>query len=204
MSDVWSTMAGECGRGDGLHLTTGGPRAARARRAGQRRAASRSRTAATGELVWTHLRREASPLLRYRSGDLATVWTTPCACGRTTPRIRIDGRRDDMLRVQARATSTRARSARSLDRFPASAATRSSPTATRSSRRCACTSRRPTAPAPETSRPGCTRACGRASPSSRSRPGTLPVAEHKTRIVYRTARGDELPPAIAHEEERSP
>jgi hypothetical protein len=24
MSDVWSTMAGECGRGDGLHLTTGG------------------------------------------------------------------------------------------------------------------------------------------------------------------------------------
>ena len=25
---------------------------------------------ATGELVWTHLRREASPLLRYRSGDL--------------------------------------------------------------------------------------------------------------------------------------
>ena len=51
--------------------------------------------------MWTHLRREASPLLRYRSSDLATVWTAPCACGRTSPRIRIGGRRDDMLRVQA-------------------------------------------------------------------------------------------------------
>ena len=51
--------------------------------------------------MWTHLRREASPLLRYRSGDLARVWTSPCACGRTSPRIRIDGRLDDMLRVQA-------------------------------------------------------------------------------------------------------
>jgi phenylacetate-coenzyme A ligase PaaK-like adenylate-forming protein len=39
--------------------------------------------------------------LRYRSGDVAQVWTAPCACGRTSPRIRIDGRRDDMLRVRA-------------------------------------------------------------------------------------------------------
>ena len=51
--------------------------------------------------MWTHLRREASPLLRYRSGDLARVWTSPCACGRTGTRIRIEGRVDDMLRVQA-------------------------------------------------------------------------------------------------------
>jgi hypothetical protein len=46
-------------------------------------------------------RPQASPLLRYRSSDLATVWTDPCPCGRSTPRIRIGGRRDDMLRVQA-------------------------------------------------------------------------------------------------------
>ena len=31
---------------------------------------------------------------------------------------------------------------------------------------------------------------------TRLEPGSLPVAEHKTRIVHRTARGDELPPAI--------
>ena len=27
-------------------------------------------------------------------------------------------------------------------------------------------------------------------------PGSLPVAEHKTRIIHRTARGDPLPPAV--------
>ena len=31
----------------------------------------------SGELVWTHLNRRASPLLRYRSSDLATVYTDP-------------------------------------------------------------------------------------------------------------------------------
>jgi phenylacetate-CoA ligase len=100
MSDVWSTMGGACGRGDGLHLTTAGwsvvelidPDTG---------APIALQDGAEGELVWTHLRREASPLLRYRSADLATVWTSRCACGRTTPRIAIHGRRDDMLRVRA-------------------------------------------------------------------------------------------------------
>jgi hypothetical protein len=31
---------------------------------------------------------------------------------------------------------------------------------------------------------------------TRLEPGSLRVAEHKTRIVHRTARGDALPPAI--------
>jgi hypothetical protein len=31
---------------------------------------------------------------------------------------------------------------------------------------------------------------------TRLEPGSLPVAEHKTRIVHRTARGDVLPPAV--------
>jgi hypothetical protein len=31
---------------------------------------------------------------------------------------------------------------------------------------------------------------------TRLEPGSLPVAEHKTRIVHRTARGDELPAAV--------
>jgi hypothetical protein len=35
-------------------------------------------------------------------------------------------------------------------------------------------------------------------------PGTLPVAEQKTRSVYRTARGDELPAPIANEEAVTP
>ncbi len=31
---------------------------------------------------------------------------------------------------------------------------------------------------------------------TRLEPGSLPVAEHKTRIVYRTARGDPLPATV--------
>jgi len=51
-----------------------------------------------GELVFTTLRRQATPLLRYRTRDLSMVYPDPCACGRTHRRIgRIKGRSDDML-----------------------------------------------------------------------------------------------------------
>jgi phenylacetate-CoA ligase len=54
-----------------------------------------------GELVFTSLTREAMPLLRYRTGDLASLSRAPCACGRTLARIsRIKGRTDDMLVVR--------------------------------------------------------------------------------------------------------
>ncbi len=99
MSDVWSTMAGECGHGEGLHLTC--VEHAVLELVDGDGAPVELEDGATGEAVWTHLQREASPLLRYRSGDLVRVWTSACACGRTTPRIRVDGRADDMLRVQA-------------------------------------------------------------------------------------------------------
>ncbi len=52
----------------------------------------------TGELVFTILCRTATPLLRYRTRDLSSFYTEPCACGRTHRRIRrIKGRTDDML-----------------------------------------------------------------------------------------------------------
>ena len=51
-----------------------------------------------GELVYTSLNREAMPLIRYRSRDLASVIQEACACGRTHGRIsRIKGRVDDMI-----------------------------------------------------------------------------------------------------------
>jgi phenylacetate-CoA ligase len=56
---------------------------------------------AEGELVFTTLAKEALPLIRYRTGDVGAVDSTPCACGRTTARItRLVGRRDDMLIVR--------------------------------------------------------------------------------------------------------
>ncbi|MEP1213717.1 MAG: hypothetical protein ABJM11_06280 [Marinobacter sp.] len=53
-----------------------------------------------GELVYTALGREASPLVRFRSADRVEVLGTECACGRTGPRIRCLGRSDDMLIVR--------------------------------------------------------------------------------------------------------
>ena len=50
-----------------------------------------------GEMAFTHIDREAAPLLRFRSGDRVTVRTGPCDNGRTGPRIRVVGRTDDLL-----------------------------------------------------------------------------------------------------------
>ena len=55
---------------------------------------------AKGELVYTALRREAMPLLRFRSRDHVIVNMKPNPSGRTGPRIRCVGRTDDMLIVR--------------------------------------------------------------------------------------------------------
>lgn len=41
----------------------------------------------TGELVITTLQRRAMPLLRYRTGDMASLLDGPCACGSPLPRL---------------------------------------------------------------------------------------------------------------------
>ena len=55
---------------------------------------------ASGELVYTSLGRQASPILRFRTGDHVDVLDTHCPCGRTGPLIRCVGRTDDMLIVR--------------------------------------------------------------------------------------------------------
>lgn len=53
---------------------------------------------ASGELVCTSFTNDALPLLRYRTGDFATLGEPGCACGRAFPvLLRIEGRRDDVL-----------------------------------------------------------------------------------------------------------
>jgi phenylacetate-CoA ligase len=54
-----------------------------------------------GELVFTTLTREGTPLLRYRTRDITCIIEEPCSCGRTTRRIRrLFGRTDDMLIIR--------------------------------------------------------------------------------------------------------
>jgi phenylacetate-CoA ligase len=195
MSDVWSTMGGACEEGEGLHLTVG-DHAVMELVEPESGAPVELEDGASGEFVWTHLRREASPLLRYRSGDLGRVWTSPCACGRATPRIRIDGRRDDMLRVQA------------VNVYPQAIGAVLARDA-RLGRHCVVAAGDPVVPPlqvyveapPEVD---LAPVAGELQETLRARfevvrleLGALPRAEHKTRIVHRTARGDELPPAVA-------
>ncbi|BBM87787.1 phenylacetate--CoA ligase family protein [Candidatus Uabimicrobium amorphum] len=55
----------------------------------------------TGELVFTTITKEASPLIRYRTRDIASVTKEPCICGRTHARMsRVIGRNDDMLIIR--------------------------------------------------------------------------------------------------------
>jgi phenylacetate-CoA ligase len=194
MSDVWSTMGGACGRGEGLHLTVGDHAVLELVEPDTGEPVPLE-DGAEGELVWTHLRREASPLLRYRSADLGRVWTSPCACGRTTPRIRIDGRRDDMLRVQAVNVYPQAIGA-ILERDG------------RLGRHCVVAEGDPIVPPLQVyvEAPAGVElddVAGELQDALRARfavirldPGSLPVAEHKTRIVHRTARDDALPEAV--------
>ena len=194
MSDVWSTMGGACEQGEGLHLTVADHAVLELVDPDSGEPVPLE-DGASGEFVWTHVRREASPLLRYRSADLGRLWTSPCGCGRDTPRIRVDGRRDDMLRVQAVNVYPQAIGT-ILAREP------------RLGRHCVVAAGDPIVPPIEVyveAPPDIELAAvtGELQDSLRARfvvtrldPGSLPVAEHKTRIVHRTARGDELPEAV--------
>jgi phenylacetate-CoA ligase len=99
IGDIGVSLWGECEEQDGMHLGARGfvhaelidPETG---------AALEIEDGATGELVLTHLRHRAAPLLRFRTRDQVHVRTSPCRCGRTGPRLRCIGRTDDMLIVR--------------------------------------------------------------------------------------------------------
>jgi phenylacetate-CoA ligase len=99
IGDIGVSLWGECEERDGMHLGARGfvhpelidPATGDARPL---------EDGASGELVLTHLRQRAAPLLRFRTRDHVVVKTSPCPCGRTGPRIRCIGRTDDMLIVR--------------------------------------------------------------------------------------------------------
>ena len=99
IGDVAASLWGECPEQAGMHFSGGGsihvelvdPDSGRP---------LELKDGANGELVYTHLRREAAPVLRFRSRDHVQVWTSKCGCGRASMRVRCIGRTDDMLIVR--------------------------------------------------------------------------------------------------------
>jgi phenylacetate-CoA ligase len=89
-------IAGSCEKAAGMHVNTDviveivDPSTGRALPPGE-----------VGEVVVTPFD-EVYPLIRFGTGDLSTLVTEPCACGRTTPRLpKIMGRSGDAVRVRA-------------------------------------------------------------------------------------------------------
>jgi phenylacetate-CoA ligase len=99
LSDVWGTLAGECEERSGLHFCGQGGTLVELVEPDSGDSVT-IEPGAEGELVFTHLDREASPLLRFRSRDVAVVVGVECPCGRTGFRFRVVGRSDDMFRVR--------------------------------------------------------------------------------------------------------
>jgi phenylacetate-CoA ligase len=99
IGDIGVSLWGECEEQDGMHLGARGyvhaelidPETGHA---------LEMEDGASGELVLTHLRHRAAPLLRFRTRDHVEVRTSACPCGRTGPRVRCIGRTDDMLIVR--------------------------------------------------------------------------------------------------------
>jgi phenylacetate-CoA ligase len=95
LAEVWPTFASECEEKAGLHFAEDhvlveclDPETHRPVQEGE-----------IGVLTFTHLTREATPMLRYWSNDYARLSTEPCECGRTHVRAigGIVGRHDDLL-----------------------------------------------------------------------------------------------------------
>jgi phenylacetate-CoA ligase len=99
VGDIGASLWGECEEQDGMHLGARGFVHAELIDPDTGTEVELEDGAA-GELVLTHLRHRAAPLLRFRTRDHVEVRTSPCRCGRTGPRIRCIGRTDDMLIVR--------------------------------------------------------------------------------------------------------
>jgi phenylacetate-CoA ligase len=56
----------------------------------------------SGGVIYTHLRRDSQPMIRFLSGDESHMSYEPCLCGRTYPRLPdgVYGRLDDMLIIR--------------------------------------------------------------------------------------------------------
>lgn len=99
LADVAADIAAECGQAPGLHFCGQGALVAELIDP-QTLSAMEMTDGAEGEIVFTTIARQATPVIRYRVRDRVRVYTDPCPCGRTGFRFHIIGRSDDMIKVK--------------------------------------------------------------------------------------------------------
>jgi phenylacetate-CoA ligase len=99
IGDIAASLWGECAHQAGMHFSAEGLIHVELIDA-ETGAQKKLTDGETGELVYTHLAREAAPLLRFRSRDHVRIWASPCECGNKAMRVRCIGRTDDMLIVR--------------------------------------------------------------------------------------------------------
>lgn len=95
ISDIFGACAGMCEVKDGLHVAEDqiyievvDPDTGEVLPEGEQ-----------GEIVFTSLRKKARPMIRFKSKDIGYITREKCECGRTSTRMYITGRLDDMFIV---------------------------------------------------------------------------------------------------------
>jgi len=99
IGDVSPSLFGECRQQQGMHFSGAGhvwPELVDP----DSREPMEIESGAAGELVYTHLTRQAMPVVRFLGGDIVRIEGTACECGRGSFRMRCLGRRDDMFIVR--------------------------------------------------------------------------------------------------------
>jgi phenylacetate-CoA ligase len=99
IGDIAPSLFGECPRQQGMHFCGGGHVWAELVDPDSREPMT-IEAGVVGELVYTHLTREAMPVVRFLGGDIVRIEGSQCECGRATFRMRVIGRRDDMFIVR--------------------------------------------------------------------------------------------------------
>lgn len=97
LSDIFGSCAGMCEEQHGLHWAEDHILVEVLDPETQEPVADGER----GELVLTTLKKSARPMIRFRTGDIVSFTSEPCACGRTSQRmLGTHGRLDDMLIIK--------------------------------------------------------------------------------------------------------
>ncbi|RJP65519.1 MAG: phenylacetate--CoA ligase family protein [Candidatus Abyssobacteria bacterium SURF_17] len=99
MADVAADMAAECDEAAGMHFCAQAAVIAELIDPASLQPIELS-DGAEGEIVFTTIDREATPVVRYRIRDVVRIEAGACPCGRTSFRFRVIGRTDDMLKVK--------------------------------------------------------------------------------------------------------